>query len=224
MQQQKQTFTLWQVIILFFSFYVLGSLLVETFFNLSPQKEQILRWLDNIVCGIFLFDFFYQIATTKKKWRYLVTWGWIDLISSIPNIAILRIGRIVRALRILRLLRGIRSVKVLLNLIFQNKAKGTLASVVIMAFILVSFSSIAILNVETDPTSNIKTAGDALWWALVTITTIGYGDRYPVTTEGRVIAACLMIVGSTLFATFTAYIASTFIQSGNKKENIQEKS
>lgn len=219
MQQQKQTFTLWQIIILFFSFYVLVSLMIGTFFTLSPQKEQILRWLDNIVCSIFIFDFFYQLFTNQKKWRYLITWGWIDLISSIPNIAILRIGRIVRMLRILRLLRGIRSVRVLFNLIFQNKAKGTLASVVMMAFILVTFSSMAILNVETDPTSNIKTAGDALWWALVTITTIGYGDRYPVTTEGRIIAAGLMVVGSTLFATFTAYIASTFIQSGSKKEN-----
>ena len=56
--------------------------------------------------------------------------------------------------------------------------------------LLVIFSSIAILNVETAPESNIKTAEDAIWWAFVTITTVGYGDKFPVTTEGRIIAAC----------------------------------
>ena len=61
------------------------------------------------------------------------------------------------------------------------------------------FSSIAILQVETDPNSNIKTAEDAIWWSYVTITTVGYGDKYPVTTEGRIIAVILMTVGVGLF-------------------------
>lgn len=72
---------------------------------------------------------------------------------------------------------------------------------------MVIFSAIAILQVERDPNSNIKTAEDALWWSYVT-TTVGYGDRYPVTTEGRLIASVLMTAGVGLFGTFTAYIAS----------------
>ena len=81
---------------------------------------------------------------------------------------------------------------------------------------MVIFSAIAILQVETDPNSNIKTAEDAIWWAYVTITTVGYGDKFPVTTEGRIIAAALMTVGVGLFGTFTGFIASFFL--GDKKE------
>jgi voltage-gated potassium channel len=73
------------------------------------------------------------------------------------------------------------------------------------------FGSIAILQVEQDPNSNIKTAEDSIWWAFVTITTVGYGDKYPVTTEGRIIAAFLMVAGVGLFGTFTGFIASWFM-------------
>ena len=66
--------------------------------------------------------------------------------------------------------------------------------------------------------SNIKTAEDAIWWAWVTITTVGYGDKYPVTTEGRIIASFLMTAGVGLFGTFTGFIASWFLE---KKSDIQ---
>jgi voltage-gated potassium channel len=81
----------------------------------------------------------------------------------------------------------------------------------------VIFSSIAILHVETAANSNIRTPGDALWWAFTTITTVGYGDKYPVTFEGRAVAVVLMIVGVGLFATFTAYISNYFLESNQKK-------
>jgi len=78
-------------------------------------------------------------------------------------------------------------------------------------------SSIAILQVETDPRSNIKTAEDALWWSYTTITTVGYGDLYPVTAEGRLIAIVVMTFGVGLFGTFTAYIASVFVKPKEEK-------
>lgn len=59
------------------------------------------------------------------------------------------------------------------------------------------------MEVEDDPTSNINTAEDALCWSYVTVTTVGYGDKYSVTTEGRLVAAFLMTVGVGLFGTFT---------------------
>jgi voltage-gated potassium channel len=86
---------------------------------------------------------------------------------------------------------------------------------------MVIFSSIAILQVEHAPNSNIKTAEDALWWSYVTITTVGYGDKYPVTTEGRIIAVFLMTIGVGLFGTFTAFLASWFIEE-TKKEHRKE--
>lgn len=82
------------------------------------------------------------------------------------------------------------------------------------------FGSISILQVETVPESNIKTAGDAIWWAFVTITTVGYGDRFPVTSAGRIIAAFLMITGVALFGTFTGFVAAWFMDGDkSNKEN-----
>jgi voltage-gated potassium channel len=145
-------------------------------------------------------------------------WGWIDLVSSIPMFDFLRWGRLVRIVRILRILRAFRSTKVLLSYYFNNRARGTFAAVAMISLVMVIFSSIAILNLENTPESNIKTPSDALWWAFATITTVGYGDRFPVTHEGRLVAALLMTAGVGLFGTFTAYVASLFMEAEHKKE------
>ncbi|MFM7664706.1 MAG: potassium channel family protein, partial [Bacteroidota bacterium] len=102
--------------------------------------------------------------------------------------------------------------------IFTNKAQGAFTSVSIIAILLIIFSAIGMLQVETDPNSNIKTAEDAIWWSYSTMATVGYGDKYPVTTEGRIIAAILMTAGVGLFGTFTAYIASWFVIDKNENK------
>ncbi len=139
-------------------------------------------------------------------------WGWIDLISSIPALEYVRPGRALRLIRLLRILRAFRSTKVLLNHVFRRKAQGAFTTALIVAILMLLFSSIAILQVENAENSNINTAEDALWWAFVTITTVGYGDKFPVTTEGRIIAGFLMTTGVGLFGIFTGYVASLFVE------------
>ena len=139
-------------------------------------------------------------------------WGWVDLVASIPMIDIFRIGRLLRFVRILRVVKAFKSLKDFLDSYFENKAQGTLNSAIIVAVLMIIFCSITILQVERLPESNITTAGDALWWAFVTITTVGYGDHYPITLEGRLIAAVLMTTGVGLFGTFTAFVASWFVK------------
>jgi voltage-gated potassium channel len=141
--------------------------------------------------------------------------GWIDLISSIPNVDILRAGRALRVIKIIRILRAFRSTKHIVTHIFKTRAQSAFTSVILLAVLLVIFSSISILQFETEPTSNIKTAEDAIWWSYVTITTVGYGDKFPVTTEGRIIGILLMTAGVGLFGTFTGYVSSWFL--GDKK-------
>jgi voltage-gated potassium channel len=100
--------------------------------------------------------------------------------------------------------------------IFRKRVQGAFSAAVLIAILMIIFSSIAILQVENDPNSNIKNAEDALWWSFVTITTVGYGDKFPVTTEGRIIAMVLMTVGVGLFGTFTGFIASWFVNSSKE--------
>ncbi|CAM4118065.1 potassium channel family protein [Flavobacterium sinopsychrotolerans] len=131
----------------------------------------------------------------------------------------LRPGRLLRLIRLLRIIRAFKTTKNIVDHIFANKAEGAFTSVSVIAILLVIFSAIGILQVENDPNSNIKTAEDAIWWAYVTITTVGYGDKFPVTTEGRIIAAILMTAGVGLFGTFTAFVASWFVI--DNKQNIE---
>jgi voltage-gated potassium channel len=112
----------------------------------------------------------------------------------------------------IRILRGVRSTRHLLAFLFESKATGSLACVAMICFVLVVFSAVAILNCETVEHANIKTGGDALWWSFVTMATVGYGDYYPTTPGGRILAAALMTAGIALFGTFTAYVASFFLQ------------
>ena len=203
------------LIILILSLYVLVSLVVTTFFSVSPEVHKILLQIDNFICIIFLIDFFYRFYKAPSKLKFL-KWGWIDFVSSIPFIDFLRVGRLLRLLRLLRILRAFKSVKHIAEHVYKDKSKGLLSTVAVIAFLMVLFSSVTILQVETAPNSNIKTAEDALWWSYTTLTTVGYGDKYPVTTEGRLIAAVLMTTGVALCGTFAGYIASLLM---SKKED-----
>ena len=140
-------------------------------------------------------------------------WGWIDLVASIPFLDIFRAGRLLRLIRLLRIFRALKSTKSIFEHINRNKKQSALTSVALLSFVVVIFSSIAILEFETEVNSNIKTAEDAIWWSYVTITTVGYGDKFPITTEGRIIGAVLMTMGVGIFGTFTALVSSWFIQN-----------
>jgi len=209
------------ILVFVLSIYILIALFIDTVFKLPTEISRLLFYTDNAICIIFFYDFCVHFYKADNKWVYM-KWGWIDLISCIPTIEYLRPGRAIRLIRVLRIMRAFRSTKHLIHHIYRNKAQGALTTVSIIAILLVIFSSIAILQVEKDPNSNIKTAEDAIWWAYVTITTVGYGDKYPVTTEGRIIASVLMTAGVGLFGTFTAYISSLFVTDRRNKERTEK--
>ena len=202
------------LLIVILSFYVLGSLVVSTFFKLPHEIARVLFYVDNLICVVFFIDFVIRFRQAHDKLEFM-KWGWIDLVASIPTLEFMRAGRLLRLIRLIRVIRAFRSTTHIANHLFKNRIKGTLTSVALIAVLMLLFSSIAILEVETAPNSNIKTAEDAVWWAYVTITTVGYGDKYPVTTEGRIIAAFLMTVGVGLFGTFTAFVSSWFVKGNS---------
>lgn len=109
------------------------------------------------------------------------------------------------------MLRGLRATRLLTVVVLRKRSHSTFAAAALLALIFVFGASTAILHFERLPESNIRTAGDAIWWAVATITTVGYGDRYPVTAEGRVVAAMLMVAGVGLFGAFSAALAAWFL-------------
>ncbi|MGH0033503.1 MAG: ion transporter [Myxococcota bacterium] len=195
------------------SFYVLAALAIQSIFRLDPQTIEILDIADTAICVVFLIDFLRSLARAEDLWRYLRTWGWVDLLSSIPAIDVLRWGRAARVFRLLRVLRAFRSTRVIAALILQNRAQSAFWATSLLAVLVTVFGSISILHLERIEGSNIRTAQDALWWSFVTVTTVGYGDHYPVTQVGRVLAASLMVTGIGIFGTFTAFVASRFVAS-----------
>ena len=180
----------------------------------------ILDVADAALCALFFIDFLITLARSKSKRRYLATWGWLDLLSSVPVVPAFRIGRLARVFRVVRVLRGIRSVRILSSFFLEKRAQNTVVAAVLVSILLMVFGSIAILLFETRPDSNIKGPEDALWWSAVTLTTVGYGDRYPVTAEGRVVAVFLMVAGVGLFGALSGFIASWFLSpSGQHQED-----
>jgi len=209
---------LFQIVVLILSIIVLGALGADTVFKLTKSVSDILETLDTLVCVLLLTDFGIRFYKAESKLAFL-KWGWIDFIASIPNVPFLRVGRLIRILRVIRLLRAIRATQKISSMLLKNKLHTGVTSVVLSSFLLVTFCSIGILICEQqDPDANIKSAGDAFWWSVSTITTVGYGDVYPVTAEGRILAMVLMVSGIGLFGILSGLAASFFVHQN--KENI----
>lgn len=210
-----------QLVLLVLSLVVLGALVADTFLHLPPEVSRILHVVDAAVCVVFLADFALRFRAAPSKLAFM-KWGWIDLLASIPVVDSLRWGRTVRVFRVLRLLRGLRSMQRLLALLFAHRARGGVASVALVSFLMITFSSVGILLCENTPESNIRSAEDAIWWSMTTITTVGYGDKFPVTTAGRLLAVAVMVTGVGLFGTLSGLVASLFVGDNDDKIEQEE--
>jgi voltage-gated potassium channel len=200
------------VFILALSVYALGALAVRTVLPLSPETRTILEYADVGVCVLFFLDFLISLARAEDRTRYFLRWGWLDLLSSIPVVDSLRWTRGARVFRILRVLRAVRATRILAQFLIGKRAQSAFLAAFLITILVVVASAIAVLQVETSPDANIRTPEDALWWAMTTITTVGYGDRYPVSSEGRIIAVLLMAMGMGLFGAFSGFVASWFLR------------
>jgi voltage-gated potassium channel len=214
----------YQLFMLVLCIYAIGILAVQNVVHFEPETQAIFDYADFFVCFLFFIDFFKSLFHAPNRWKYLASWGWLDLLSSIPSLDFARWGRLARVLRVFRVLRALRATRLLTTLVLRRRAENTFLTVSLVAILLLIFCSIAVLHFENSPESNIKTAEDAIWWSLTTITTVGYGDRYPVTTEGRMIAGILMCAGVGLFGTFAGFLAAWFTGDEEKKSDEPENS
>lgn len=192
------------------------SLLVIAAMMLVPMDQETYRlmsYIDLLACAVFLTDFFRQLYKAESRVRYLYTWGWVDLLASIPSVDAFRWGRAVRLVRVAQLIRGVRSGRNLVRILGHYRRRSAATVTGLLAFLSITIGSMAMLHFELGvEDSNIRTAEDAIWWSWVTITTVGYGDYTPVTTGGRIVAMVLMVIGVGLFSSMSGLIASWLLQ------------
>ena len=217
MDQPRRALKPFEFLILALSIYALAALTFDAMVPLEPSTREALEWADTAVCVVFLIDFGLRFSRAENRWHYMATWGWLDLISSIPTIPVFQLGRIAGVFRILRLLRGVRATKVIAGLILDRRADSAFLAVCLVSLLITISAAIGVLRVETTPAANIKGPADALWWAVATITTVGSADRYPVTAVGRTIGALLMIAGVGFFGTLSGFIASWFLAPAQRR-------
>jgi voltage-gated potassium channel len=201
--------------------WALLTLATSTFLKISDSTATILTYADYAVCGLFFLDFLRSLRHAPNKLAYLARWGWIDLLSSIPTVGTLRWGRAARILRILRVMRGLRSARTIARFLADRRAESAFLASIMLTLLVVVSGSIAILQFEPAAGGTIRSAQDAMWWAVSTMTTVGYGDTYPITPEGRLVAVCLMVAGVGLFGSLSGLVASWFLRPVAKEQDLE---
>lgn len=189
-----------------FSIVSIGLLIVSFFLHPNSELYRLLNYYDWVLCAFFLYDFFEELFTSKNKLKYFYTVGWLDLLSSIPVVHEFRFARIVRVIRIIRIFH---SAKLLIEYLRSNKRSSWYGAIVMLLVSIIILSSFFVLWVEQD-VGNIKTAEDAIWWAFISVTTVGYGDYYPVTNVGKLLASLLIMSGIVGFGTVVSFLSGKF--------------
>lgn len=199
---------------------------IETVPDFSVHSGLFFR-IDNIFLSVFTIEYAMRIWSAPKRRRYLFSfYGIVDLVSILPSLFTLGIINF-QGIRIARLMRLFK--------IFKNKSvnasvhrlqaafiqiRSELLVFIFIVVILLYFSAVGIYTFEhaaqPDKFSSIP---QALWWALTTFTTVGYGDMYPITVGGRLFTSLVLLIGLALVAIPTGLIASSLSSISAKEKN-----
>jgi voltage-gated potassium channel len=215
-KELQEKLKVWDWSVLVVSIISLVLIIWETFVTLPHDTLNKFILVDRYACAIFMIDVLVRwrrMGWSKKYWK----WGWLDILAAIP------LDGAFRALQAIRIYRFVRLTRIIYK--FKGVTSGTTWNEKILAMpgitlVIILFSTTLIVEIESKaPNAMIKNGGDAIWWALSTVTTVGYGDMYPVTTEGRFLAAVLMLVGIALFGSISAFVTSKIILPKEERDH-----
>ena len=177
----------------------------------DPALDAVLNAMNAGLSVILFLDFLVRLRTATSRSDYFFRhFGWADLLASLPlpQFKVLRLFRLARVYRLLRAY-GVRNIG---RSLLRERAGSALLSLLFIAILVLEFGSLWMLRLEsTSSDRNITTASDAMWYVIVTISTVGYGDQYPVTTAGRVLGTVIIVLGVAIFGTLTGYLANLFL-------------
>ena len=189
--------------------------------GLGSEFQNLALMIDYLVCVLFATKAAWDLWRAPDKLRWW-KWGWADLAASIPEVEALRALRLCRLFLIIRVMRSTtQSVHSIATYFNVGRARAVIATVFSLIVVSVVISSFLILGVESSrPDANIRTAEDALLWAVATLfgaEPIYFGDHYPVTLGGRLITLWLVIVSLGLIGSLAGVI-SAWIEQGAESE------
>ncbi|WP_417871558.1 ion transporter [Winogradskyella sp.] len=204
---------------LFIQFLIVLSVItfsVETLPNLKPQTKAILNSIEVFCVVVFTLEYLARIFVSDRKLKFIFSFfGLIDLFAILPFY--LSFGLDLRSLRVLRMFRLFR----LLKLVRYNRAMRHFAKAMLLAkeqiilfmgvtLVLIYFAAIGIYYFENEAQpEHFSSIFDSLWWSIVTLTTVGYGDVYPITVGGRIFTFFILLIGLGIVAIPTGIISSS---------------
>lgn len=211
--------------------FVMMATIIISIFPLAFKKTNIVfQWIDYITVSIFILDYILRVATAdyklKKSLSSFILYPFtpmaiIDLLSILPSVSILNSGfRLLKLFRLLRTLKVLRAFKFLrysksFDIIVSvfKKQKKVLSAVATMAVAYILISALVIYNVEPE---SFETFFDAIYWATISLTTVGYGDIYPVTTIGRIVTMISSAFGIAIIALPSGVITAGYLDAIGK--------
>lgn len=216
---------------IFIQIFILFSLViysVGTLPNLPPLISKILTKIDHICYIVFTIEYFLRIYVVQKRLKYIFSFfGIIDLLAILPFIAGINIDlralRIFRVFRILQLSKYNESLQRFGVTLKMIKPELVLFLIIAGIFIFISAAGIYYFEHEAQP-EQFASIFHSLWWAIITLTTVGYGDVYPITMGGRVFTFLILLIGLGVITIPTGLIASALSSARDleNQEDIQE--
>lgn len=190
------------------------------YFVRDPSLDVVLQFMNLLLSLVLFFDFLYRMRKAPSKGQYFWReFGWADLGASLPlpQLKILRVFRLIKVWRLFSLYGAKR----LLTALVKERAETALFLLLLIAVLVLEFGSLSMLRIEQGVEgANITSASDALWYVLVTISTVGYGDQFPVTNSGRVLGTAIIVLGVGIFGTLTGFLANAFITPRRTEEEV----
>lgn len=182
-------------------------LLVPFFFDLSGSAEQLILGLDWTIWALFASDYCVKVVVAPRRLEYVRRHPLEGAMVVLPFLRPLRLARFLRLARVGAAL-GL-NVEILQELGRQRGTKLIVAAVLVS---IVAGAALVLVAERDEEGANITTFGDALWWSATTVTTVGYGDYYPTTPQGRGLAIALMVFGIASLSALTAVVAAMLVR------------